>query len=45
MKFNFKIQPFQTEAVDAVIRVFDGQSKQDRTNYRRDPGKYEKQVQ
>ena len=45
MKFNFKIQPFQTEAVEAVIRVFDGQSKQDRTNYRRDPGKYEKQVQ
>ena len=45
MKFNFKIQPFQTEAVDAVIRVFNGQSKQDRTSYRRDPGNYKKPVQ
>ena len=45
MKFNFKIQPFQTEAVEAAIRVFSGQSKQDRTNYRRDIGKYEKSTQ
>ncbi|MCL1941676.1 MAG: DEAD/DEAH box helicase family protein [Synergistaceae bacterium] len=29
MKFNFKIQPFQTEAVDSVAGVFEGQSKQD----------------
>ena len=42
MKFNFKIQSFQTEAAEAVIRVFNGQLKQDRTSYRRDIGKYEK---
>jgi type III restriction enzyme len=41
MKFNFKIQPFQTEAVDSIIRVFDGQLKQDRVTYRRDVGKYD----
>ena len=29
MKFNFKIQPFQTEAADAVVRVFNGQPKQE----------------
>jgi hypothetical protein len=39
MKFNFKIQPFQTEAVESVIRVFYGQLKQERVNYRRDRGK------
>jgi len=42
MKFTFKIQPFQTEAVDAVLRAFNGQPKQDRLSYRRDVGKYEK---
>ena len=41
MKFNFKIQPFQTEAVDSVIRVFDGQAKHDPVSYRRDVGRYE----
>lgn len=25
MKFNFKIQQYQTDAVDAVVRVFQGQ--------------------
>ena len=25
MKFNFKIQQYQTDAVDAVIKVFNGQ--------------------
>jgi len=40
MKFTFKIQPFQTEAVAAVIRAFNGQAKQERVNYRRDVGKY-----
>ena len=44
MKFNFKIQPFQTEAVDAVMRVFNGQPKQEQLNYRRDLGSYEKPV-
>ncbi len=37
MKFNFKIQPFQTDAVDAVVRVFNGQPKQS-ASYRRDLG-------
>ena len=46
MKFSFKIQPFQTEAVDAVLRVFNGQPKQDRVSYRRDLGvKDQKSVQ
>jgi hypothetical protein len=42
MKFNFKIQPFQTKAVDNIVRVFNGQAKQDRISYRRDVGKFEK---
>ncbi|MDR1351311.1 MAG: DEAD/DEAH box helicase family protein [Zoogloeaceae bacterium] len=42
MKFNFKIQPFQTEAVENIVRVFSGQPKQNRITYRRDVGKYEK---
>ena len=41
MKFNFKIQPFQTEAVDSVVGVFEGQPKQEPVSYRRDVGKYE----
>jgi type III restriction enzyme len=39
MKFLFKIQPFQTEAVESVVRVFNGQSKQDGIRYRWDVGK------
>jgi type III restriction enzyme len=39
MKFNFKIQQFQTEAVEAVCRVFSGQPKQERVTYRRDVGR------
>jgi predicted nuclease of restriction endonuclease-like (RecB) superfamily len=42
MKFNFKIQPFQTEAVENIVGVFNGQPKQDRISYRRDVGKYER---
>lgn len=30
MKFQFKIQPFQTEAVASIVRVFNGQPKQDK---------------
>jgi type III restriction enzyme len=45
MKFNFKIQPFQTEAVDSVVRVFSGQHKQDRISYRHDIGVKEQQLQ
>lgn len=39
MKFNFKIQQYQTDAVDAVVRVFNGQRFHDRTTYIRDLGK------
>ncbi|MDR3110985.1 MAG: DEAD/DEAH box helicase family protein [Planctomycetaceae bacterium] len=38
MKFNFKIQPFQTEAVESVVNIFNGQRKQEHTQYRRDIG-------
>ena len=39
MKFNFKIQQYQTDAVDAVVQVFNGQRKYERTSYIRDLGK------
>ena len=38
MKFNFKIQPFQTNAVEKVIRVFEGESFDDDNKYRFDKG-------
>ena len=43
MKFNFKIQQYQTDAVNAVVDVFSGQRKYERTSYIRDIGskKYE----
>ncbi|QFG67343.1 type III restriction-modification system endonuclease [Ornithinimicrobium pratense] len=39
MKLQFKVQHYQTEAVDAVIGVFAGQPYADGVNYRIDPGK------
>lgn len=39
MKFNFKIQPYQTDAVNAVVKVFTGQGLHQHTTYRRDLGK------
>ena len=39
MKFNFKIQQYQTDAVDAVIKVFHGQGYHDKLGYIRDMGK------
>ena len=39
MKFNFKIQQYQTDAVDSVINVFRGQPFSNPVNYRRDIGK------
>ncbi len=39
MKFNFKIQQYQTDAVDAVVKVFNGQGHYDRISYIRDVGK------
>ncbi len=38
MKLQFKIQDYQTEAVDAVADVFAGQPKHDGVSYRVDPG-------
>lgn len=38
MKFNFKIQKYQTEAVDAVVKVFAGQNYYKKTRYIRDLG-------
>ena len=38
MHFKFKIQQYQTDAVDAVTRVFDGQPYQAHISYRRDIG-------
>ncbi|MCA0385329.1 MAG: DEAD/DEAH box helicase family protein [Firmicutes bacterium] len=38
MKFNFKIQQYQTESVDSVVKVFKGQPFYDRIKYIRDIG-------
>ena len=38
MKFSFKIQPYQTDAVEAVARVFQGQPYHAGVSYRRDIG-------
>lgn len=39
MKFKFKIQQYQTEAVDATVNVFAGQPSKTNTQYRRDLGR------
>ena len=39
MKFNFKIQQYQTDAVDAVVKVFNGQGFHDKISYIHDLGK------
>jgi type III restriction enzyme len=39
MKFRFKIQTYQTEAVKAVVDCFDGQPLQTGLGYRIDPGR------
>ena len=39
MKLKFKIQPYQTNAVDAVLDCFAGQPKSDALRYRVDPGR------
>lgn len=41
MKLQFKVQKYQTDAVDAVVEVFDGQHKHDGVSYRVDPGRHE----
>lgn len=42
MKFNFKIQQYQSDAVDAVVKVFNGQGFHDKISYIRDLGKAQK---
>ena len=39
MKFNFKVQQYQTDAVTSVVNCFNGQPYQDKLSYRRDIGK------
>lgn len=39
MKFRFKVQSYQTEAVKAVVDCFDGQPLQTSLGYRIDPGR------
>lgn len=39
MKLQFKVQQYQSEAVDAVVDVFSGQPYADGVKYRIDPGK------
>ena len=39
MQFNFKIQRYQTDAVEAVVKVFSGQGFSEKTSYIRDMGK------
>ena len=40
MKLQFKVQEYQTEAVDSVVECFAGQPKQGGVSYRIDPGKH-----
>ncbi|MBP5351662.1 MAG: DEAD/DEAH box helicase family protein [Fibrobacterales bacterium] len=39
MKFKFKIQDYQTDAVECIARAFEGEPCVDKTLYRRDLGK------
>lgn len=39
MKFRFKVQSYQTEAVKAVVDCFDSQPLQTALGYRIDPGR------
>lgn len=41
MKFNFKIQQYQTDAVDSVVNCFKGQPYKEGVSYRRDLGEQE----
>lgn len=43
MKFKFKTQKYQTDAVNAVVNVFDGQPFSSLSTYTRDLGEYIKQ--
>ena len=39
MKFQFKIQQYQTDAVENTVSVFAGQPSHDPATYRRDVGR------
>lgn len=39
MKFNFKVQQYQTDAVESIVEAFKGQPYSDPVNFRRDVGK------
>lgn len=43
MKFNFKIQDYQTEAVESIVKVFEGQGYHSGLGYIRDLGSLEAQ--
>lgn len=45
MIFNFKTQQYQTEAVEAVVKVFNGQPHYDKASYIRDLGVYQSNQQ
>ncbi|MCP4306934.1 MAG: DEAD/DEAH box helicase family protein [bacterium] len=45
MKFQFKVQEYQTAAVDAVVDCFAGQPKRDGISYRIDPGRQSRGLQ
>ena len=45
MKLQFKVQQYQTEAVDAVVDCSPGSRKHDGVNYRIDPGRQAKAAQ
>ena len=45
MKFRFKIQQYQTDAVNSVVRVFQGQPKKEGIQYRRDIGEVPEAIQ
>ena len=45
MRFSFKIQQYQTDAVDAVVKVFQGQGYYDKISYIRDVGKRQENQQ
>src|SRR5690554_2558809 len=43
MKIQFKVQPYQTAAVEAVLECFAGQPYQDAFSYKIDPGASEQE--
>ena len=45
MKFKFKIQQYQTDAVESTVNVFAGQPSKTNMQYRRDLGKQKQQLQ